>query len=182
MLASVRKEVSRLLKETKAARAKADPRKKYQDRLAKLAQQETNTVDAIVKMGINDALQKRLSSISAEKAELEAQMAVTPKKLDQLPDIVPRELERIRRHLNLHTLLESKRATAVQVARARSALRSVLGDMKLVPDYDTGHLVAHLQVNQKALALICRGASASMVNMVAGAGFGTLQVVFSLVA
>jgi len=167
-----KKEVSRVVKETKAERAKADPRQKNQRRLARLSKEEANTVDAIVKMGINDALQAKLQELTAEKEALEGQLATTPATLDTLPDIISQELDRIKdKILNLGTLLGGKGATAAQIAKARTALRTLFGEMRLVPDYEEGHLVAHLAINKKALALVLTGSSASMVNVVARARF-----------
>lgn len=63
----------------------SDPRQKDQRRLARLAKEESNTVDAIVKMGVNDALQTKLQDKTAEKDDLEAQLANSPAKLNTLP-------------------------------------------------------------------------------------------------
>ena len=178
-LAECRKQVARLVKEKKVERAKADPRKKYQQRLAKLEQHEANVVEAIVRSGINDALQKRLAEISADKKDRQGQLAATPAKLDTLPDIIPRELERIRdKVLNLDSLLNRK-TKPVQIAKARTALRKLFSEMRLIPNCDKGYLEAHMAINKKALGLVLTGYSASMVNVVVGARFDQMPYLFT---
>jgi hypothetical protein len=137
----------------------------------------------MVKMRVNDALQTKLQDVTAEKDDIEAQLASLPAKLDALPYSVSRELEPIRDNiLNVGALLKQKKiATAVQVARARIALRALICEMRLAPNYEAGHQVAHIAINKKALALVLADSSTSMENVVAGAGlaFGASRLSYA---
>lgn len=82
-------------------------------------------------------------------------MATKPARLDTLPDVIPQALERYRdKVLKLAQMGDSRSTSRVQMARARSALRSLLGDIPLQPDYENRHLVALMGISEKALALV----------------------------
>ncbi len=103
-------------------------------------------------MGKSDALANALKDLEAQKEQLLARLASsTLPELDTIPDIVPRAIERYRVEVGrLEQLGDNPKPE--HVVRARAALRTLLGAIWLQPNGD--HLVAHVELQNQALALV----------------------------
>ncbi|MET0106192.1 MAG: recombinase family protein [Sedimenticola sp.] len=161
-----RRETSRLLAERK--RAQQPNTKELELRLAE-TEREIENIMAAIKAGIiTDTTKTELEKAEREKKRLQDALSVDLTALDTLPDLLPQAMERYERLVR-----DLEKTTQKQVARARSAIRSIVGgEVKLVDDPDEDCLVAELSgdfqglMNEKAAL-----AGGSKINLVAGVGF-----------
>ncbi|MES9957107.1 MAG: recombinase family protein [Sedimenticola sp.] len=161
-----RRETSRLLAERK--RTQQPNTKELELRLAE-TEREIENIMAAIKAGIiTDTTKTELEKAEQEKKRLQDALSVDLTALDTLPDLLPQAMERYERLVR-----DLEKTTQKQVARARSAIRSIVGgEVKLVEDPDEDCLVAELSgdfqglMNEKAAL-----AGGSKINLVAGVGF-----------
>ncbi len=122
--------------------------------LATIERKIGNATDAILDGGLDssDSLADALRDLEVQKEQILAKIAeATPPELDALPDMVPEAIERYRSEVGRLEQL-SDTARPEQIARARTALKNLLGEIWLQPNGD--HLVAHVELQNQALALV----------------------------
>jgi site-specific DNA recombinase len=122
--------------------------------LATVDQQINNATAAIINGGLDksNALAQTLKDLEIQKEKLLARLSsIALPGLDTLPDAMPMAVERYREEVGQLEQL-GDRPKPEHVVRARAALRALLGEIWLQPNGD--HLVAHVELQNQALALI----------------------------
>lgn len=118
----------------------------------------------------NEANKAKLDKLETRRDELLATASMVPSDLDALPDLIPDALARYRGKVaSFADLLDG--ASASQVARFKSLLRSLLGSIPFYPNYRENVLDAAMPPNEKALARISGIPAPLHISLVAGARF-----------
>lgn len=163
-LKEVRKHMTAHMQKLKREAAKeSGAAQRLREQIDENARQQENVIDLVAAHGRTAALDKRLRKLEQERKTLEAKLATTKAgKLENLPDVIGGKLLDYR--AKVAALADGSHGLgAHQFAKAKALIAEILGGP--VPVDPKG--VARLDL-------------ARMV--VAGAGFGTLQVAFNLAA
>ena len=155
MVAEARRHMTRYIKTLKREAAESPGETdRIRKELGQIEKRISNGTAAILDGGLkkSPALAEALKELEAERGLLLSRLSANAvNELDTLPDVVPRAMERYRDEVErMEQLGDSPRPQ--RVVRARAALRTLLGDIRLQPNGD--HLVAHVEVQNDALALI----------------------------
>ena len=157
--------------------------KRLQSELREIDSKLQRIADAIEATGISDTLADRLRSLEQAKRKATSHLSDAKKRqkpIDGLPDIIPGLVERYREMVGqIAELGRNRHAKVEDIAKARKALSALLGPIRVEPRGEV--LVAKVAVTGEGLV----ESSPPSINasfLVAGARFGTLQVVFNLAA
>ncbi len=164
----VRRRVVKLMTAKKPPADQAKAIEKAEDEVA-------NLTDAIANglLKSSPALAERLQAAEVELAKLKATIARPPR--GSIQQMMPRIVDQYRELVD--NLAES--LASVNIDRARAEIRKLVGEIQVNATPEE----IRLEASEGAVeAALLRAAGERQVFMVAGAGFGTLPVVFNLAA
>jgi len=155
MIAAARQHMARYVKALKKEAAESgDDQDQIRKELEQVDERISNGTAAVLDGGLDKspALAQALKELEVQRELLLTRLSTTEaSNLDALPDVVPRAMERYREEVErMEQLGESPRPQ--RVVRARAALRTLLGEIRLQPKGD--HLVARVEMRNEALALV----------------------------
>ena len=140
----------------------ATERKVRLTRVKRLRAEVENLTDAIAggALRTSAALAARLSKAEAELTDAEHEMVADDAAVAKVIDLVPKAAERYRR-----MVAGLSGSLSGSISEARREIGQLLGgSVRLMPNMTTGKLVAHVGLNEYALAARCLGTRAYISN------------------
>jgi hypothetical protein len=138
--------------------------------LAAIDKKLQNLVGFIAEHGGDGGVKNELDRLKARRDELLAESQAKPNDIERVIEIMPFEVAKMRDNL-LKLLRGTSSASVTQPARAKTILRKMLGEIPLEPDFENGHLWAHIGLSKKPLVQELTKTNGLQPKLVAGAGF-----------